>query len=490
MTPRGATRVRPGGRRAGPVVAGAVLAAFACVVLAACAAGPSTVVPGPGKATPAPRSAAPGSPSASVQGGVPHCVDVPILAAPASWYRTTPIYVGNEMPTDAVRAWAEGRPGFAEVWIDREHQGWISVGFTADVEARQAELAAAFPGVGVVAVSVPHGAAELEALATRVTAEAETLGVVMMATSVHRGVVEVGIGVLEPERVAALVARFGGEPICVDGIDPADAPAPGPQATGGDGWRLLAHAAGEGHAYRTGIAYDAASYTALRVAAGLQDVPAPVDFETEVAVWFGAVTGSSCPDLRLDGVVVDRERVARPRGPRPGRGHRLHGRHLPPDIPRRTAPRPAAARVPSRSSSTPRTRPRAPPRSAPWWTWTSRTRGLSPARGTCTGIRRCSIRRRGPRPLGTSWRPGSRRSSASRSRAAQRGSARSTTRGGARVDPAAADGTLPVEWQARIADDGTLTATILVDTDPARLRVTSGGRAIDYIAVPGAPDCP
>jgi hypothetical protein len=30
-----------------------------------------------------------------------------------------------------------------------------------------------------------------------------------------------------------------------------------------------------------------------------------VDFETEVVIWFGAVYGSSCPDIRLDDVVVD-----------------------------------------------------------------------------------------------------------------------------------------------------------------------------------------
>jgi hypothetical protein len=34
-----------------------------------------------------------------------------------------------------------------------------------------------------------------------------------------------------------------------------------------------------------------------------------VDFETEVAIWFGAVYGSSCPNLRLDDVVVDEDRA-------------------------------------------------------------------------------------------------------------------------------------------------------------------------------------
>jgi len=34
------------------------------------------------------------------------------------------------------------------------------------------------------------------------------------------------------------------------------------------------------------------------------DIP-PVDFQTEVVIWFGSVYGSSCPDLRLDDVVFD-----------------------------------------------------------------------------------------------------------------------------------------------------------------------------------------
>ncbi|MGF1616614.1 MAG: hypothetical protein ACFCU2_02230 [Acidimicrobiia bacterium] len=38
---------------------------------------------------------------------------------------------------------------------------------------------------------------------------------------------------------------------------------------------------------------------------GLQSSLPHVDFETEIVVWFGAVYGSSCPDIRLDDVIVD-----------------------------------------------------------------------------------------------------------------------------------------------------------------------------------------
>jgi hypothetical protein len=63
-----------------------------------------------------------------------------------------------------------------------------------------------------------------------------------------------------------------------------------------------------GEAYRTGIAADPEAYTALWGRIGLTDEPPPVDFQTEVVVWLGAVYGSSCPEIRLDAVVSDVER--------------------------------------------------------------------------------------------------------------------------------------------------------------------------------------
>ena len=99
---------------------------------------------------------------------IPRCEDVPELSAPAEAYRDTPIYVGNEMPVEAVRDWAVGQPGYEDIWIDREHNGWVAVAFSRDAAARQADLEREFPGVGVVAVPVEWSTAELEALQRRV----------------------------------------------------------------------------------------------------------------------------------------------------------------------------------------------------------------------------------------------------------------------------------------------------------------------------------
>ena len=66
------------------------------------------------------------------QGSIPRCEDVLRISAPAERYRDSPIYVANEQPTEEIRAWAAGKPGFEEIWIDRDHLGWITVAFSVD----------------------------------------------------------------------------------------------------------------------------------------------------------------------------------------------------------------------------------------------------------------------------------------------------------------------------------------------------------------------
>ncbi|HEX5014640.1 MAG TPA: hypothetical protein VFV72_10855 [Candidatus Limnocylindrales bacterium] len=229
---------------------------------------------------------------------------MPQIEAPANWYRDTPIYVGNEMPIEAVQAWATGQPGFQELWIDRQHHGWLTVGFSEGVDARQADLEREFPGVGVVAVKVDRTSAQLDALQQRVQQQLGQHFPISTGAMVHRGVVEVGLGVLSEERLALLNETFAGEPICVDGADPADLPEPGPQHATGDGWRLLADER-SGQVYRTGIAWDEASLAELWREIPLAGEPPEVDLAADVVIWFGAVYGSSCPNLRLDAVVFD-----------------------------------------------------------------------------------------------------------------------------------------------------------------------------------------
>ena len=242
---------------------------------------------------------------ASNSGAIPRCEEVPGISAPQELYRETPIYVGNEMPVEEVQAWAESQPGFGAIWIDRDLNGWVTVGFTEDVEQRQADIEELFPDDGVVAVALQHPPAELQSLQNRVarflSGHGEQAGV---GSYDNRGVVGVAFAVLEPRLVDLLASEFAGEPLCVEGLDPEDAPTPGPQPEGGDGWRLLADEARLGESYRTGIATDQAQLAELWLTVGLDSEIPEVDFETEIVIWFGAVFGSSCPDIRLDDVVV------------------------------------------------------------------------------------------------------------------------------------------------------------------------------------------
>lgn len=278
------------------------LAAIA-IVVAGCVEGGASPAASPGD-----TDAGPTPTLATVAGtSIPRCEDVPTISAPPELYRDDPIYVANEQPVEDVRAWAQSQPGFEEIWLDREHHGWIAVAFSQDAAARQADVEDRFTDIGVVVVAVEWTMAELETLQQRVleTLRGESFAWAV-AISPTQGVVTAHLGTLSPERLA-LLEPLAGELLCIEGIDPADAPPSGPQPLAGDGWRLLADEPEVGESYRTGIASDEASYDALWRTVGLATARPPIDFVTEVVIWFGAVYGSSCPDLRLDDVVVDRD---------------------------------------------------------------------------------------------------------------------------------------------------------------------------------------
>lgn len=274
----------------------------ASMALTACSASSSS------SASFTPRAAPSAAPDLASPAAIAICESVPITAPPEEAFGDSPIYVGNEMPEDEIGEWARTRPGFEVLWIDRAHAGWVVVAFSSDVTARQAELVDAFPDAGVVAIQVDWKMADLERLQQRVSdALRSRLDSFSVGIDVMRGMVTVGLGVLSPERMEAVRSLFGDEPVCVEGLDPSQAIPEAPQPISGDGWRLLANEA-TGDVYRTGIATDAASYQALWEQIGLAGERPPVDFDAEVVVWFGAVYGSSCPDIRLDDVVSDVDR--------------------------------------------------------------------------------------------------------------------------------------------------------------------------------------
>ena len=227
-------------------------------------------------------------------------------SADPSLYRDEPVYVADEMPTEAVREWAQGKPGFEEIWIDRDRNGWIAVGFSEGAEERQAELEREFPDVGVVAVPLDWTAAELTDLRSEAFGAMEEAGFPTGGShNVPRGLVEVWVGELDEEHLAPL-ADLAGPRLCVEGVESDLVIREGPQPTEGDGWRLLGSERA-GSAYRTGVATTSEQYDALWDESGITGEPPDVDFEHEVVIWFGAAVSGSCP-IRMEDVVVDEPR--------------------------------------------------------------------------------------------------------------------------------------------------------------------------------------
>ncbi|MEX2279829.1 MAG: hypothetical protein WEA76_07040 [Acidimicrobiia bacterium] len=248
--------------------------------------------------------AVPEEPSTSL----PMCDELPVIFASDELYGDRPVYVGNEMPVEEVQAWASSQPGFETLWIDRDHNGWLTLAFSEGAADRQADVERLFPDDGVVVVEVDWTMAALEQLQISLPGRFDPGFVQTSGISVTQGVVSVGIGPLTPERIATAEAELAGEPVCLEGIDPALVPEPGPQPQAGDGWRLLADEK-TGHAYRTGFASDRADFEELWREAGISGPLPEVDFESEVVIWFGAVYGSSCPNLRMDEVVISGDLV-------------------------------------------------------------------------------------------------------------------------------------------------------------------------------------
>ncbi len=237
------------------------------------------------------------------------CGEFPRPEAPTDWYRPTPIYVGNEMPSEEVRGFASVLDGYENIWLDRDHNGWITVGFVGvDVAAYQSLLSAEFPGVGVVAVEMPYTRGQLEEIRQRVQ---RALPDDMDASNTYetRGVVEVFVGDLTPERVEQVADIVGDEPVCVSGWDPELRPAPGPQPIGGEGWRYLAEFDQTWLEGNLLLATNAADLSDLWTRIEASGSPPDVDFLNEIVVAFEVGHSGSCPETRLETIDVSDDMV-------------------------------------------------------------------------------------------------------------------------------------------------------------------------------------
>lgn len=241
-------------------------------------------------------------------GTLPMCDEVGYPTAPEDWYADSPVYVGNEMPIEEVRAFASALEGYETIWIDREHNGWVTVGFVdADVTAHQALLVDEFPDAGVVAVEMPYTYSELDRVRERINDElASDMNALNMFEA--RGVVIVWVGLLTPERIAIAEGVVGDDPACLEGMDPATTPEPGPQPASGDGWIYLAvvdSMVGD----RPTVIADVESQQELWDDLGGGGSLPNAEFDTHIVVGFSVLYSGSCPETRFDDVVIEGDLV-------------------------------------------------------------------------------------------------------------------------------------------------------------------------------------
>ena len=204
---------------------------------------------------------------------------------------------------------AEHRDQFGGLYIDQQAGGTVVLLFTGDIAQHQRAVAALAPaGVRTVVRQVRHTEAELEALQQQLTREMDALqprGVEFITswTDVERNIVQLEAKSNDPTLEATLEAAHPGM------VDVVIHPLPGPwrNAEAGEGWRLVTFGETDnGEAYNVRAAVDAASWETMWGEVGLGDAAPDIDWDSEVAVSFAYGIGSSCREIRLDDVVIDR----------------------------------------------------------------------------------------------------------------------------------------------------------------------------------------
>lgn len=211
---------------------------------------------------------------------------------------------GPELPEDAVaalQAYGAAHPDeFGGLFVDDQARASFVLLFTGHLDEHAAALAEIWPRVTVREVEFSEAAlmAVLEGLdltgMTRDGVEPISAG---LDTMNNRVTLELKAD--DPTLGPSLERQYGGM------LDVTVYPIPGPWAnvTEGPGWRLLASGRTSGNeAYLVHAATNDAELQALWASLAL-DAPLPaVDLADEVVVSFAHGIGSSCPEVRLDGV--------------------------------------------------------------------------------------------------------------------------------------------------------------------------------------------
>lgn len=211
---------------------------------------------------------------------------------------------GDLAGIEGLQAYGAARPDeFGGLYIDPPGGTSVVMLFTEHLDEHAAAVARIHPGTRTRGAE--HTERDLVHLLESLDFEALAAdGIEMVSASVDviRNRVTVEVKSNDPTVELRLEAAHAGM------LDVTTFPVPGPwsNADSGDGWRLLAAGeASHAEAYTVRAATDEDSWAELWTGSGLDVAVPEIDLGREVAVSFGHGIGSSCPELRLDGVTID-----------------------------------------------------------------------------------------------------------------------------------------------------------------------------------------
>ena len=231
----------------------------------------------------------------------------PTVRADGAPATSPPVKVGPDGPeppdVDGLVAYgAEHADQFGGLYIDPPGGTSVVMLFTADLETHQAAVNAILPGTRVRQATYTE--AQLNALMESLdfeALEADGIGMISASVDVIGNKVNLDVKSNDPTVELRLELLHGGM------LDVTVFPVPGEWAnvTEGDGWRLLvAGESGGQEAYIVRAATDAAAWAEMWSTIGLEGAAPAVDLANEVVVSFAHGIGSSCPEMRLDGVTI------------------------------------------------------------------------------------------------------------------------------------------------------------------------------------------
>ena len=213
---------------------------------------------------------------------------------------------GPELPDDAVAALqaygAEHADEFGGLYVEDQSQGSFVMLFTDHLDEHTAALTEIWPRVTVRGVR--HSEAELTAVLESLDLQAmagDGIEPLSAGLDTVNNKVTLELKSDDPTLEARLELQYGGM------VDVSVFPLPGEwsNVAAGDGWRLLATGEGIGdEAFTVRAATDDREWEELWAAVGLGGGRPDVSMADEVVVSFGHGIGSSCPELRLDGVAI------------------------------------------------------------------------------------------------------------------------------------------------------------------------------------------